>query len=373
MTTDIRGASTDAVEHVIETGAPVSGLDGFGGCLPDGRLVRDVVGRVPVYRDQGGGDWAFDPREVDVPEPVPAGCVMPVAGGPPTRRLSLPRSKPRSESTALTTLEEAIETQLTALESMPVAFSGGVDSALLTAGTDGPLYCVGFPDSPDRETANATAAQLDRSLEVVDLDAAAIETVLPTVARAINRTDAMSLSIAIPFYLLARAVGTDGYDRIALGQGADELFAGYEKLLNPADDPRLTADAIIDGRDELLTTIPRQVERDVNVFRAADLTPVTPWLSDAVIRAAMRLPESLLIADGTRKVAFRTVATEHLPTSITDTPKRAIQYGSRTARELDRLARDAGFNRRIGDHVSKYIASRVQDLTPLPPPEVADD
>jgi asparagine synthase (glutamine-hydrolysing) len=37
-----------------------------------------------------------------------------------------------------------------------------------------------------------------------------------------------------------------------------------------------------------------------------------------------------------------------------------VQYGSLVARELDRLARQAGFKRRQDDHVSKYVASRCE-------------
>jgi asparagine synthase (glutamine-hydrolysing) len=34
-----------------------------------------------------------------------------------------------------------------------------------------------------------------------------------------------------------------------------------------------------------------------------------------------------------------------------------MQYGSRVSRELDRLARQAGFKRRQGDHVTAYVES----------------
>lgn len=365
MTPELRGASVDAVESVLENGSAVTGLDGFGGQLPDGRLVRDAIGRVPVFRDRDRDEWGFDPRDLTSPEPVPAGCVTPVGAEDPTPVLGVPDADPRDPDRAIAALRTAVTTSLDALAPVPVAFSGGVDSALVATGSDGPLYVVGFPDSPDRRTATAAADRLDRRLRTVDIDVATLETVVPIVARAINRTDAMSVSIAIPLYLLGRAVATDGFDRLALGQGADELFAGYEKLQNPGSDQRLDADTVLDGRDELVASLPAQAERDVSVLRAADVTPVTPWLSDAVIRAALQLPEPLLVADDTRKVGFRRVATDHLPADIASREKRAVQYGSGTARELDRLARNNGFKRRLGDHVSKYIASRVRGVDPV--------
>lgn len=364
MTPEMRGASLADVESVLRNREPLSGLDGFGGVLSDGRLVRDVLGRVPVFRDRERGEWGFDPGTLVTPEPVPAGAVTPIDVGEPTPVLEIPTPPPWGEQRAVEALASAVSEQLAGLGSVPVAFSGGVDSSLVATGTDGPLYVVGFPDSADRRTARAAADRLGRPVRTVDIDAATLETVVPIVARAINRTDAMSVGIAIPLYLLGRAVATDGYDRVALGQGVDELFAGYEKLQHPGDDDRVDADTVRGGRNELVASIPGQAERDVCALWAAGVTPVFPWLADSVVSVALHFPEPLLVSGDTRKVGFRRVAADHLPGEIADRQKRAVQYGSGTARELDRLARENGFKRRIGDHVSKYIASRVPDLDP---------
>lgn len=359
MTPAIRGATPAAVESALDREEALSGLDGFGGCLDGERVVRDVLGREPVFREADGGGWAFDPRSLRAPESVPAGRIYRLGSGVVTRVLAPPTTTPDEPTTALDGLRTALSSVLETLPDVPVAFSGGIDSGLVATGSTGPLYVVGFPESNDRETATAAAAALDRELRVVELDVRTLESVVPTVAEAIDRTDAMSVSIAVPLYVLGRAVADDGFDRLALGQGADELFAGYEKFVDPADDDRVTADTTVGARDEAVGTIPRQAERDVLALRAAGVEPVCPFLCDSVVEAACRLPESLLVADGTRKVGLRRVARHRLPASIADRRKRAVQYGTLTARELDRLAREAGFERRLGDHVSKYIADRV--------------
>jgi asparagine synthase (glutamine-hydrolysing) len=46
-----------------------------------------------------------------------------------------------------------------------------------------------------------------------------------------------------------------------------------------------------------------------------------------------------------------------LPPSVAGADKKAVQYGSYVSRELDRLARQAGFKRRMDDHVGQYIES----------------
>ena len=38
-----------------------------------------------------------------------------------------------------------------------------------------------------------------------------------------------------------------------------------------------------------------------------------------------------------------------------------MQYGSLISRELDRLARQAGFKRRMDDHVTRYVEHRLDE------------
>jgi len=365
MTGRLRGAAASAVADVIAAETPLSGLDGFAGALPDGRVVRDVLGREPIFVDAASGDWGFDPATVTEPVPVPAGGVLAPGDDTASTPLSLPASTPTAPASALPTLDTAITESLEAMPDVPVAFSGGVDSGVVASGSGGPLYVVGFPDSTDVENARRAATAMDRTLRYVELDVSTLEGVVPEVARATGRTDAMSIAIAAPLYVLGEAVAADGDDYIAVGQGADELFAGYEKLAAPADDDRVAAETTLAARDDALATIPGQVERDVLALRAAGVEPVCPLLADAVVEAALQLPESLLVSGDTRKVGLRRVARDRLPAAVAETEKKAVQYGTLTARELDRLAREAGFERRLGDHVSKYIRSRVGGPGPL--------
>jgi asparagine synthase (glutamine-hydrolysing) len=84
---------------------------------------------------------------------------------------------------------------------------------------------------------------------------------------------------------------------------------------------------------------------------------VVPLLADGVVEAALPLPGRLLATDDERKVALRRAARDWLPESVVGTEKKAVQYGSLVSRELDRLARRAGFKRRMERHVDRYIAS----------------
>ncbi|MCU4924825.1 asparagine synthase-related protein [Halobacteria archaeon AArc-dxtr1] len=396
----LRGADPTLVRAALDTGGPFPGTIGFAGRIDD-LLVRDVLGRVPLYVDAASvadadrspdDAWAFEPGSLDEPALVPAGTTISVTDGRPTaadatRRWVLPDLTPEPDpNRSLAALSDAIDTAASTVSSdssgessagdgtaeassadqtvatgsanrTAVAFSGGVDSALVAALLDVPLYVVGFPDSHDVKAARSAAAAMGRDLTVVSLEPADLERAVPRVARAIGRTNAMDVSIALPLFLLAERVAADGFDRLALGQGADELFGGYEKVVHL--DHRVEADTVRGAVRESIATIPEQLPRDVSAVRAGGVEPVVPLLHDAVVTAALALPEELLADETERKKALRAVAGDYLPTEIVTRDKKALQYGSLVNRELDRLARQAGYKRRIGDHVRKYITARL--------------
>ncbi len=243
-----------------------------------------------------------------------------------------------------------------------VGFSGGVDSALVAALVDAPCYVVGFPGSHDVAAARSAARAMDVDLTVLELDHDALAAAVPRVARAIGRTDAMSVQIALPLFLVAERVAADGYGHLAVGQGADELFGGYAKVAKAPSDPRVDADTVLGARDEMTRTLPEQLDRDVRALAAAGVDPVAPLLDERVVDAARALPANCLVSDrGERKFALRLAAREWVPDSVAFREKKAVQYGSLVGRELDRLARQAGFKRREDDHVTQYVRSRVDE------------
>ncbi|WP_254530234.1 asparagine synthase C-terminal domain-containing protein [Natrinema gelatinilyticum] len=367
----LRGAETTFVRDALERRDPLPGTTGFAGALDD-RLVRDVLGRVPLFVDAGantdGHDqtWAFEPSALDDPRLFPAGAVAPVddplAGQRSHWTLPSPDPEP-DQDVALSDLADAIRTAGDTVsgdgQEIAVAFSGGVDSALVAELLDAPLYVVGFPDSHDVDAARTAADAMDRDLTVVELEPDDLERAAPEVARATGRTNAMDVQIALPLYLVGERVAADGFDALAVGQGADELFGGYEKVVRL--DHRVDAETVRGAVREQIEGLPRQLPRDVLTIRSTGLEPVAPFLHDAVLEAALCLPDPLLADDDGRKRGFRRIATRYLPDEVAKRDKKAVQYGSLVARELDRLARQAGYKRRIDDHVTKYVESLLED------------
>ena len=363
----MQGTTPRRVARAVRDRDPFPGTAGFAGALPDGRLVRDVLGRYPLFTDESGA-WSADPGDLADPEPVPAGCVRSADGA--ERVFSLPdldRDSFGDARDAVSTLRDALDGSLgeaaAGTENPAVAFSGGVDSAVVASAFDAPLYVVGFPESHDVAAARSAARSTGREsdLQVVELSVSDVERAVPKVARATGRTNAMDVQIALPLYLAAERAAADGYGSLAVGQGADELFGGYAKVARAPDDPRVEAETVPGAAREVIRTLPDQLERDVLALRGAGVEPVAPLLDDRVVRTALRLPGELLVdARGERKKAFRLAAREFVPDRVAFREKKAVQYGSLVARELDRLAREAGFKRRMDDHVSKYVVSRVE-------------
>jgi asparagine synthase (glutamine-hydrolysing) len=354
----MRGASREVVARALADGEPLPGTQGFAGALADGRVVRDALGRQPVFVD-GEGDHRFEPAAGF--EALPAGHVQ--AGSDRRQAWSLPDPEPVNDrDAAVDAVRWAVEAALADVDDdgLAVAFSGGVDSAVVASGVDAPLYVVGFPDSHDLEAARDAARRMDRDLRVRELSPADVERAVPAVARATGRSNAMDVNIALPLYLAGEAAAADGFDRLAVGQGADELFGGYAKVANAPEDPRVEAESVCGARREVLATLPDQLERDVLALRAAGVEPVAPLLDDRVVAGALRLPGDLLVDDrGERKVALRRAARVLVSDPIAFREKKAVQYGSLVSRELDRLARQAGFKRRMDDHVTRYVESRL--------------
>ena len=380
------GAAPETVRDAIETGDALPGTAGFAGGL-DGRVVRDVLGRRPLFVD--GGSWAFDPTALAEPASLPAGTVRGLDAdgdsecnpdiGSADRHWTLPRPDPETDDDrAVAAVREAVLDRTRTVGgdgsgdpssdgSVAVAFSGGVDSAVVAAGVpDAPCYVAGFEGCHDVAAAREAAAAMDRDLRVVEITHDDIRERIPDLAAATGRTNPMDLAIALPLFLVGERAAADGFDRLALGQGADELFGGYAKVAKAPDDPRVDADTVRGARRELLGTIPDQAERDVLALRAAGVEPVTPLINDDVVAAALSLPGHLLVDGDERKVALRAAARGVVPESVRTADKKAVQYGTYVARELDRLARQAGYKRRMDDHVERYVRSLIDGSDPDP-------
>ncbi len=215
-----------------------------------------------------------------------------------------------------------------------IAFSGGVDSSLLAGIYDLPLVSV-TASKTEKEWIEKSAKLLKRDLEVYEFDENDVKSVLPKVISAIETTDRLQVSIALPIYLCMRFAKELGFDEIVFGQGADELFGGYKRYESMTER---------ELEQELLNDIKnigeKNLVRDNKVAYNLGMKIITPYLQWDIVRMALRIPVRFKVrrdGDVVRKFVLREIAKEFIPKEIAYRDKKAIQYSTKTSNILKKV------------------------------------
>ena len=272
-----------------------------------------------------------------VPGPVPPGTVC--CGGREVVRIA-PEPAP-------CTLEEAIVTAVSLRsDEGAVAFSGGVDSALVAHLAHLPCVTVGLEGSHDLAWAKKTARMMGLDLDVVVPTEDEVAEALARVVRAIpDPTNPLEASIATTLSFVAAWAEERGHTRILAGQGADELFGGYARYLTSPD---LAAELERDYAD-----LARQGARDQAVAALHKAYFSMPYLDVRVVRAARAIPADEKVRGGVRKRPLRMIAERHIPAEIARAEKKAMQYGSGIWRAMQRLARTNGYKKSVQGYLTE--------------------
>ena len=181
-----------------------------------------------------------------------------------------------------------------------VFLSGGLDSSLVAAiaarwyeerGEKLKTFAVGLEDSPDLLAARAVAEYLDTEHHESVYTAEDALRVLPTVVRAIESFDPSLVRSAVPNYILAEF--TAKHVKVVLtGEGADEIFAGYEYLEDFRTEDELHAELVrtIEGLHDL------NLQRADRVTMAHGLEARVPFLELDMISLGLSLPAGWKLA-----------------------------------------------------------------------------
>ena len=147
-----------------------------------------------------------------------------------------PRSaRPRRRGDLEDTLRDSIRLRLRADVPVGAYLSGGLDSSLISAlaqvQKQGELrtFSVAFDDPSLRRAGRAGARSPGRSAprhHVVDVGAMEIAAAFPEVVR--HAETPLVRTAPVPLYLLAREVNEHDLKVVVTGEGADELFWGYD-------------------------------------------------------------------------------------------------------------------------------------------------
>jgi asparagine synthase (glutamine-hydrolysing) len=236
----------------------------------------------------------------------------------------------------------SVERQLMGDVPVGVFLSGGLDSTLVAAiaarhlaerGERLQTFAVGTEGSPDLLAARAAATYLGTEhRERVYTAEEAVATV-PSAVRAIEHFDPSLVRSAVPNYLLAEM--TAAHVKVVLtGEGADELFAGYEYLRDFADPERLHTEITrtVEGLHNL------NLQRCDRVTMAHGLEARVPFLDREVIAFALGVPAASKVAGPGRpeKRLLREAFSGWLPYDLLWRPKSQFGDGSGAAAVLTR-------------------------------------
>ncbi len=311
--------------HLLDERGPsaldeLEGMFAFLVAAEDGRFIaaRDPVGIKPLYwarRDSrvrfASEMAAFAPDWMADVEAFPPGChwtpeggvvrfaeAVPQNGtGAPTARAVCSRdAEPPDRALAATRkiLIGSVQRQMMGDVPVGVFLSGGLDSAIVAAiaaryleqrGERLKTFAVGTQGSADLLAARVVARHLGSEHHERTYDAHEAVRALPDVVRAIEHFDPSLVRSAVPNFLLAEM--TSQHVKVVLtGEGADELFAGYEYLRGFDSAESLQAELMrtVHGLHNL------NLQRCDRVTMAHGLEARVPFLDRQVIAFAFGLP-----------------------------------------------------------------------------------
>ena len=211
-----------------------------------------------------------------------------------------------------------------------VAFSGGLDSSVLTACAVKRVEvvaCTAFSQgSRDQVKAREAASALGVELVATELRKENVSEALRTLELPFAPT-LMDRSLWCLYRIVSRSAHEAGVRVMLLGQLADELFGGYAKY----------AEALRTGGGEAASSM---MESDVQEYagrgRVRDVgacgswvEPRFPFEAKDLADFASSLPVSVKLRDGVRKAVLKRAATMlGVPETLAAAGKKAAQYSS---------------------------------------------
>jgi asparagine synthase (glutamine-hydrolysing) len=321
----------------------------FAVCLADAEreelvLAVDQVGIKPLYWCDNHGSrlvastiTAFPPSLRGKVWRVPPGTVWSTSGE--VRRITHVsyRDGPLGEL-----LTESVLEQIPKEVEWGCMLSGGVDSALVArlaseARPGVPTFTCGTSEGSDLAGAREVAKILGTTHHEVMVDHDELPAVVDSVIRATASMEKWTVMGGVGTYLTARAAHDAGMKVLLSGEGADELFGGYDEFQDlPAAflNARLVQYQVDLGTSECLrldrTTMAHSIEARV------------PYLSTSIIRHARALgpDQKIRDVDGVciRKYALRVFASTVLPERVAFRDKAEFSHGSGVTAELSRIA-----------------------------------
>jgi asparagine synthetase B (glutamine-hydrolysing) len=222
-------------------------------------------------------------------------------------------------------------------DTIGIAFSGGVDSALLAlltkkAGKKVKLYTVGLEGAKDLDHAMKCAAEMQWPIKIKVFTHQQAEEVIKktrTILEASNaELNTINLGVGAVVYAVLELAKEDNITTVLGGLGAEEIFAGYMRHCDYGKNfsSSFVKQAMIQGLKDMEI---RDLARDLPLANHFGIKIITPFLDQELVRYAMKIHPQLKINNDKKKIILRDVARYlGVPQEQAERKKVAAQYGS---------------------------------------------
>lgn len=324
---------------------------------------RDPVGMRPMYYG-GNRTLAVVSSEkkalwkigINEPTSFPPGNTATVNenGFEFTPYVTLQRPKPTDIESSATPkllerlLRKSVNERIKGLDRAGIAFSGGLDSAIITilaceTCKNVQLIHSSLEGQAETEHAIALAKTLNIPLSLNIHGEEDVQRTIPKVLRITEQSDTVGTGIGIAIYWAAEKSKQEGLNVLLAGQGADELFGGYKRYVDcyAKEGAEETEELMFHDFSHIHET---NLERDSKICDYHGIELRLPFVDMKLATFASALPISLKIQTApneNRKAILRKVAQNlGLPDVVTERPKKAIQYATGIHRTIEKLARE---------------------------------
>ena len=317
-------------------------------------VVRDPVGIKPLYwaEQEGVRYFASELRAFDstlrsrVDEFPPGHRWTPTTGLELVGPLHVDGAPLTDHDEALRLVRETtidcVRRRMMADVEVGVFLSGGLDSSLVAAimadaAPAGSVhsFAAGTAGSSDLVAARRVAEHLGLRHHELVYDADDVVEALPAVVASIESYEPSLVRSAVPNYLLAQMTART-VKVVLTGEGADELFAGYDHYRELTDDEDLRQ-ALLDSVAGLHNL---NLQRCDRVTMAHGLEARVPFLDRDMIALAARIPAQWKLPGsyGQEKALLREAFTGWLPHDLLWRPKEQFGDGSGTSAVMSERA-----------------------------------
>jgi len=254
------------------------------------------------------------------------------------------------EETIINAVKYAVEGK-----DVAVAFSGGLDSGLMSAiakryADSVHLYTCGTGKSHDVAMAKDLSERLGLPWTQAEISKRNVEPLIKEMISATGTTDPFTISYELQLFCVCREAREEV---VITGQGADEFFMGCAKFVDQTDnDYVMQRDAAV----ERLLKVSIPCELSIAEHFGKEL--LYPYMSDDVISGVKGLDQDELRPKDmdSRKSVLREIAEDMGYPDIAARKKKSSQYGSGTTDIIRMLAREKGM------HYNEYIASLCEEV-----------